>query len=292
MVCGALAVGVAVPIAMTACRCLVDSRRRSCGFQALAAQAGRLIDRLAGILEPLTTWGYRRRSLSRMRRAGVSGWTAGHLAATQVLSALTMILIMVAVCWITAPGAQDSAVFYNDWRGGVLAGCVIAGWVMPAVWLRQRRLARIQEIGRGMPTFLDLLCLGLDCGMNLQASVQLALEHLPEGALRAEWHQMLLDMRSGAGRAEALRHLSDRVDVPSIRQLVSTLAQGERAGLGMTRILGDFARHERARRMLLAEKQAMQAPVRMLIPLALCIFPCTFLILGFPVLVIFTDLSP
>ena len=103
---------------------------------------------------------------------------------------------------------------------------------------------------------------------------------------------MLLDMRSGMGRAEALRQLSARVNIPAVRQLVSTLAQGERVGLSLTRVLGDFARHERARRMMTAEKQAMRAPVKMLIPLSLCIFPCTFLILGFPVLVIVADLPP
>ena len=143
-----------------------------------------------------------------------------------------------------------------------------------------------------MPSFVDLLCLGLDCGMNLQGSVQLALGHLPVGALRSEWNRMLLDMRSGMGRAEALRQLSARVNIPAVRQLVSTLAQGERVGLSLTRVLGDFARHERARRMMTAEKQAMRAPVKMLIPLSLCIFPCTFLILGFPVLVIVADLPP
>ena len=98
--------------------------------------------------------------------------------------------------------------------------------------------------------------------------------------------------RSGVARAEALRQLSDRVDLPAIRQLVTTLAQGERVGLSLTRILGDFARHERARRMMAAEKQAMRAPVKMLVPLSLCNFPSTFLIQGFPVLVIVTDLSP
>ena len=290
--CGALAVVAAVPLLFVACSECLDPSARSRHRRALCTRCRAIFDRAAKAVDPFTTWGYRHRSAVALKRSGVDGWTSGHLFATQL--AFSGGAVALVVPWMSFTNARDGAAIGIEFMLnaiGIVAFAAI-GWLIPGTWLRQRRRARLLEISRGMPSFLDLLCLGLDCGMNLQGSVQLALEHLPAGALRSEWNRMLLDMRSGAGRAEALRQLSNRVDVPAIRQLVATLAQGERVGLSLTRILGDFARYERARRMMAAEKQAMRAPVKMLVPLSLCIFPCTFLILGFPVLVIVTDLSP
>ena len=290
--CGTLAVVAAVPLLLVVCGIFLDPNARSRHRRALCAYGRALFDRAAKSVDPLTTWGYRHRVALALKRSGVEGWTSGHLFALQL--AFSGGAVALVMPWIGVTNAGDGGaggIEFMRLVSGVAAFAVI-GWLIPGAWLRHRRQARLLEISRGMPSFLDLLCLGLDCGMNLQGSVQLALEHLPAGALRSEWNRMLLDMRSGVGRSEALRQLSVRVDVPAIRQLVTTLAQGERVGLGLTRILGDFARHERARRMMAAEKQAMRAPVKMLVPLSLCIFPCTFLILGFPVLVIVTDLSP
>ena len=289
---GALAVVAAVPLLFVVCRDCLTPSARSRHRRALCAHGRALFDRAAKAVDPLTTWGYRHRGALALQRSGVEGWTSGHLFAMQL--AFSGGAVALVLPWVSVTKAGDGAaggIEFMLWAGGSVAFAVI-GWLIPGTWLRHRRRARLFEISRGMPSFLDLLCLGLDCGANLQGSVQLALEHMPAGALRSEWNRMLLDMRSGVARAEALRQLSDRVDLPAIRQLVTTLAQGERVGLSLTRILGDFARHERARRMMAAEKQAMRAPVKMLVPLSLCIFPCTFLILGFPVLVIVTDLSP
>ncbi len=281
--CVALMVVTAVPLMVVAARTALNPQERARHAKTISVRCGLLFDCLARLVDPLTTWSYRHRVAGALQRAGVVGWTSAHLFALQLVCAigLAVVNLMTVFNFAEAPVVATST-----------AATSVLGWLIPAFWMRCRRRARIAEITRGMPSFLDLLCLGLDCGMNLQSSVQLALDHLPAGALRAEWSRMLMDMRSGMTRAEALRQLSNRVDVPTIRQLVASLAQSERVGLSLTRILGDFARHERARRMMAAEKQAMRAPVKMLVPLSLCIFPCTFLILGFPVFIVVSDLAP
>ncbi len=281
--CVALTVVAALPLLVVAVRAALDPESRSRHAATFLVQRGLLFDRVARLVDPLTTWSYRHRVARALQRAGIDGWTSAHLFALQ----LTGAIVLPIASLMTQFNNADATVVVTS-----IAVSTLIGWSLPGFWIRYRRRARIAEIARGMPSFLDLLCLGLDCGMNLQSSVQLALDHLPAGALRLEWNRMLLDMRSGMTRAEALRQLSDRVDVPTIRQLVASLAQSERVGLSVTRILADFARHERARRMMTAEKQAMRAPVKMLVPLSLCIFPCTFLILGFPVFVVVADLSP
>lgn len=252
------------------------------------------LHRLAMRAEPLTTWNYRHRMSVRLQRAGLRHWRPAHVFSLQTCLAIGVSVLSAPILLTSnrVGGAASDVSLQLVVTAGQCLGVGVIGWIAPQFWLRWLRDQRRNAISAGMPSYLDLLCLGLDCGMNLQGSIQLAIDHLPHGALRTEWNRMLLDIRSGMARPEALRQLADRADVTVIRHLVSTLAQGERAGLGLARILTDFACNERARRMLLAEKQAMRAPVKMLVPLALCIFPCTFLILGFPVLAILADLNP
>ena len=77
-----------------------------------------------------------------------------------------------------------------------------------------------------------------------------------------------------------------------MRQLISAMIQGESLGQGMAHIIEVYGAQQRARRLMNAEKLALQAPVKMLFPLALFIFPCTFLVLGFPVVVQLLGLQP
>jgi tight adherence protein C len=156
---------------------------------------------------------------------------------------------------------------------------------LPIIWLKQRYRQRLITIERALPFFLDMVGLGLGSGQNLQASLQLACDHLHDGALKAEWLQTLGDIRTGTARSEALKQLSLRVELAALRQLLSALIQGESLGQGMAHIVEIYGEQQRAQRLMSAEKLALQAPVKMLFPLALFIFPCTFLVLGFPVVV-------
>jgi tight adherence protein C len=160
------------------------------------------------------------------------------------------------------------------------------------LWLKQRYQQRLRAIERALPFFLDMVGLGLGSGQNLQASLQLACDHLRDGALKTEWLQTLGDIRTGIARSEALRQLSLRIELVAVRQLISALIQGEALGQGITQIVEVYGAQQRVQRLMSAEKLALQAPVKMLFPLALFIFPCTFLVLGFPVVVQLLGLQP
>jgi len=165
-------------------------------------------------------------------------------------------------------------------------------WFLPRIWLRRRYQFRLTAIERALPFFLDMVGLGLASGQTLQSALQMACDHLREGSLKVEWNHTLMDIRSGLSRAEALRQLSVRIDLIPLRQLISSLIQGEALGIGMAHIIEVYGKHQRAHRLMAAEKLALQAPIKMLFPLALFIFPCTFLVLGFPVAVQFLGLIP
>lgn len=229
-------------------------------------------------LQPLMTWGQRRRLFNLIERAGLTGWQFPQIYFFQCLCAL--LCLSVAFWWFFASLISLQVIAFI---ATIFCGCL--GWWLPLLWLKRRHQLRLRYINRQLPFFLDMVGLGLDAGLNLQASVQLALEHVGEGALHQEWSKMLADMRAGQTRAQALRQLSQRLHLSSIRQLISSLIQGESMGFSLGRIIQVYADQQRAQRLMQAEKQALQAPVKMLFPMALCIFPCTFIVLGFPVVV-------
>src|SRR5690606_9358816 len=95
--------------------------------------------------------------------------------------------------------------------------------------------------------------------------------------------RMLADVRTGMSRVEALERWSQRCDLTGLRQLVSAVAQAEQSGMSLGPALRAQSEQQRTERFLRAEELALQAPVKMMLPLVLCIFPCSFLIIGFPI---------
>lgn len=229
-------------------------------------------------LVPFVTWGQRRRLILHIERAGLTRYEYQQIYGLQCLCAV--LVMVMGVLWLKNAllDLRISAYF-------CLMMLISLSWWCPIFCLKRLHQTRLKKIGQQLPFFLDMVGLGLDAGMNLQAAIQLALEHIGEGVLHQEWSKMLADMRAGQSRVQALRQLSQRLNLASTRQLISSLIQGESMGFSLGRIIQVYADQQRAQRLMQAEKQALQAPVKMLFPMALCIFPCTFMILGFPVVI-------
>jgi tight adherence protein C len=242
-------------------------------------------------LLPFITWNQRHGLNKLLIRSGLSDFDYTQIFASQVLLSL---LALLGYWFVSSIGAPLRLATRADLLLGVLLSACVASlcWWLPILWLKQRYRQRINAIERSLPFFLDMVGLGLGSGQNLQASLQLACDHLGDGALKSEWLQTLGDIRTGTARSEALRQMSVRIESTSLRQLISALIQGESLGQGMTHIIEVYGTQQRAQRLMHAEKLALQAPVKMLFPLALFIFPCTFLVLGFPVLVQLLGLQP
>ena len=242
-------------------------------------------------LLPFITWNQRHRLNKLLVRSALSDFDYAQIFASQVLLSL---LALLGYWCVASVGAPLRLATRADLLLSVLfsvSGASLCWW-LPILWLRQRYRQRINAIERSLPFFLDMVGLGLGSGQNLQASLQLACDHVSDGALKAEWLQTLGDIRTGITRSEALRQLSVRIESIPLRQLISAMIQGESLGQGMAHIIEVYGAQQRARRLMNAEKLALQAPVKMLFPLALFIFPCTFLVLGFPVVVQLLGLQP
>lgn len=158
------------------------------------------------------------------------------------------------------------------------------GYALPATWLRDRVESKSRRVLRDLPFYLDVLTLSLESGLNLTGAMRQAVDKGPSGPLKVEFVRVMRDLRAGRSRAEALRAMADRVGMPQVGSLVSALLTAERQGASLGTVLRSQAEQRRHERFVRAEKLAMEAPVKMLLPLVLFIFPCTFLMLFFPVL--------
>jgi tight adherence protein C len=159
----------------------------------------------------------------------------------------------------------------------------VVGYFLPVLTLNDLRKKRQGQIVKSLPVYLDYLTMSIEAGLNMTGALTQAVERGPDGPLRIEFEKVIRDMRAGMSRAQSFRKMAERIQVTEINSLVSALAQAERTGasLGYTlRIQSDQRRVERFQR---AEKKALEAPVKLVFPLIIFIFPVTFIILAFPI---------
>lgn len=169
--------------------------------------------------------------------------------------------------------------------GALLGG--LFGFMYPNIWLNDHTKIRNLQILKALPFFLDIVTLSIESGLNLTGALQKAVDKCKPGPLMTEINRVLRDVRAGKPRVEALRDLAERLDYAPISSLVSALVQGELMGSSLGPILRSQSDQRRTERFQRAEKLAMEAPVKMLGPLIMFIFPCTFIVLGFPIVVKF-----
>ncbi|MBF5056293.1 type II secretion system protein [Alcanivorax sp. 521-1] len=159
----------------------------------------------------------------------------------------------------------------------------LLGFALPYLNAREKRKKRRIEILRQLPVFLDYLAMSIQAGANFTGAIRHSVEKGPEGPMKAELNKVMRDIRAGMGRFDALRLMAERVDVDAVQTFVNAVVQAERTGASIGDVLKGQADQRRTERFQLAEKLAMQAPVKLILPLVAFIFPTTFLIIGFPI---------
>ncbi|MEB0136603.1 type II secretion system F family protein [Actimicrobium sp. CCC2.4] len=224
------------------------------------------------------------KSWLRMRRAGLDYM----LTPSQFLAGCLLCMSVTAVlfCWLLyalmqarVGSAPLSTVAYGE---AALSGMVF-GWVMLRFWLHDRIALRQREILKSLPFFLDIVTLCVEAGLNLQGALSQSVDKGPPGAFRDECQRVLRDVRAGKARAEALRAMAERLREPGITSFVTSVIQAESMGMNLGPVLRAQADQRRTERFQRAEKKALEAPVKLLLPLIVFIFPCTFIVLFFPI---------
>lgn len=169
----------------------------------------------------------------------------------------------------------------------VLWVMMLMGAALPAMWIRDTHKRRDQGIIRNLPVFLEYLTMCVDAGLNFLGALQQAVDKGPDGAMKNEFRIVLRDIRSGLPRAEALLRMEARVNLKDLSTFVRSVIQAEKMGSSLRHTLKIQAEQRLEERFQRAEKTAMQAPVKLIIPLIMFIFPLTFVILLFPIVVKF-----
>lgn len=194
---------------------------------------------------------------------------------------------MVALAWLSALLGAGLAAAGASWLGASVPMPAVAGGAaagsLPPLWLRRLAGERRRRIDRDMPFVLDLMTLCVEAGLGLHGALRQAAGSSPPGPLREALEEALADMRAGQSRGAALKAMAQRSGSAALLAWVSAMAQADAMGMSLGPLMRGQAAQCRADRFQRAERLAMEAPVKMLLPLVGCIFPCTFIVLGFPI---------
>ncbi|AZO01003.1 type II secretion system F family protein [Mesorhizobium sp. M9A.F.Ca.ET.002.03.1.2] len=163
----------------------------------------------------------------------------------------------------------------------------LACLVVPSVMLDRFEKGQKQVYRRGFPDFMDMMITCADAGMSLEAAVERVSQELAgtHKWLGIQLSIMTLQLRAGKPLREALRELADRVGLDEARALAVLFRQSEELGTSLTDALRVYSDEMRSQRILSAEERANSLPVKMMIPLGLCIFPVVMMILMLPVII-------
>jgi len=197
----------------------------------------------------------------------------------------------IALCLVSMVGfiglvaAASSMLDMFNWL--VVLGAASLGYFYPRIWLRDSLKKRQKEILRALPTFLDFMTMGVEAGLNMAGAINQAVAKGPSGPMKNELGLVLRDLRSGLTRSEALRRMDERIRIQQVSSFVSAVIQAERMGASLGSTFRFQAEQRRVERFQMAEKLAMEAPVKLIFPLVVFIFPITFVVLMFPIAVKF-----
>ena len=161
---------------------------------------------------------------------------------------------------------------------GIVAGLALVGFYMPFHIVTSRARQRQNAIIKSLPDAFDLITTCVEAGLGLDAALARVAEKV-EGPFAQELARSLRDIALGKARKEALKELGDRTQVPDLMQFCNAVIQAETMGSSVGTVLRVQSEQLRVRRRQRAEEQAYKAPVKMLFPLVLCIFPTLFIVI-------------
>ena len=215
----------------------------------------------------------------------VTGGFEGLLSGWEYLSLRLLLPVCFGIPWILLihSGARVSPILAASALPLDILGLLLL-YIQPAIWLRKAVEKRQRAILRSLPFVLDLLTLSVEAGMDFMSALQRSTEARKIDELGEEILRVVREIQLGTPRRVALRTMSKRIDLPDVRSVVNALVQADELGVSVGAILRIQSDQIRQRRFDRAEKLANEAPVKLLGPLLLFIFPSVFLILLGPVL--------
>ncbi len=212
-----------------------------------------------------------------------AGWRSRHAlwvyGGAKTVLLLLLPALLASMSWLLGLHSGSQA-----WWVALLAAACL-GYLMPDLVLRWQLARRRHALFMAFPDAMDLLRVCVQAGLGLDAAIERVGREmrLASPILSDEWRLTGLELRAGASRAQALRHMAERVGLPEIDAMVTMLIQADRFGTRMADALQVHADALRSQRRLRAEEAAAKLPVKLLFPLVFCIFPALLTVMLGPV---------
>ena len=175
----------------------------------------------------------------------------------------------------------------GEWNRVLYLVLPTIGFFYPDIWLRDIRKRQVDAILRTLPAYLDFITMAVEAGLNFSGAVEQARKKGPPGPLVIEFGIVLRDLRAGLQRSKALHRMAERLEIQEVTSFINAVVQAEKMGSSLASVLRIQAEQRRNERFQRAEKKAMEAPVKLIGPLVIFIFPTTFMVLAFPILMKF-----
>lgn len=177
-------------------------------------------------------------------------------------------------------------------NSGVPAGTVIMlilseaamGFVLPGFILGKMLTARQKIILNSLPDVIDLITVSVEAGLGFDGALMKVVDKKP-GPLASEFDKVLQEIKVGRQKKDALRDMSQRIDIQDFTAFVGAIIQADQFGVGIANVLRIQSEQMRLRRKQRAQERAMKVPVKMLIPMVVFIFPTLFIVLLGPVVI-------
>lgn len=148
----------------------------------------------------------------------------------------------------------------------------VMGFTFPRMWLKGKVKAKQKLVIRSLPDTMDMVTTCVEAGLGLDAALSRVAEK-GDGPLAEELQRMIRDVAMGKLRREAMTELAERIEVEELTSFVNSIIQAEQLGVGISQVLRVQSEQLRTQRRQRAERQAHEAPIKMLFPLVLFVFP-------------------
>jgi len=210
----------------------------------------------------------------KLDQAGAPRW----LEPTVFLSSRIIFGLGLGALMIFAFSLSPTASVFSLTSLLLIGGVTLAGFFLPNLLLERNIRRRQRQVLHAMPDALDLLTICVEAGLGFDAAMKKVTEKW-DNELSAAFVRVLQEIQLGKLRREAMRDMSDRLGVPEMDSFVAAVIQSEQLGVSMARVLRVQSDAMRIKRRQRAEENAQRAPIKMLIPMVLLIFPTIVLIL-------------
>ena len=234
-----------------------------------------IVNKFGGFALRFTPQGWNTRANKRLVQGGwYPRFDANSWAAIRVVSILVSIVLLFFAAGRVDGGQKVLFV-------GIFA---VLGLFGPEVVLTRKIDERKSAVEKDLPDVIDLLVISVEAGLGFEAALGRVVQNVP-GEFSDEFSRMLQETRVGVSRHDAMKNLSERTNVDDLNSFILAMNQADAFGVSVSRMLRVQADEIRVRRRQRAQERAFAAPVKMVFPLVLCIFPAIFVVLLGPAMI-------